>query len=363
MISMPLDVQFPDEITVKWNSVNISPKSTGRVRMGDSYHNANEFRNTWNAVFEKAENYSRKYKDKGYYPVGVPVKIEQPKNLVMAALLRGRRLASQFIEDFEDIYGQTNKVTILLPPPNGNDRPLLSELDDEEFYSISYAYQMARGFSYYLMTWDINVDFVLPLATAELRRGGQTDRFLKRMRYKRCYTETAVETILNSEIICVLDDHSLTGATIGRVIADTCMLFDEYSARKPIFVVNTWWTNGSEGKPMLPNLKKPYLARKGIRSGKVKPGISSILRLMSKPLPDDYVSSIVNQDWVQQNTSKQWKADFGVYIMGSEIRFLQDSEAAKPLNWSSLDIGEHEKIDTGHPLASSSYRSVEERGE
>ena len=118
---MPIEVQFPDGITVKWNSVNISPRSSGRVPMGDSYHNANEFRNTWNSVFKKTENYSRRYKDKGYHPLGVPVKIEQPKNLVMAALLRGRRLASQFIEDFGDVYGQINRVTVLLPPPNGND--------------------------------------------------------------------------------------------------------------------------------------------------------------------------------------------------------------------------------------------------
>ena len=64
---------------------------------------------------------------------------------------------------------------------------------------------------------------------------------------------------------------------------------------------------------------------------------------MNKPLPDDYVSSIVNQDWVQQTSNKQWRADFGVFIMESEKRFLQDSEDAKPLIWSSLEIEEHEK--------------------
>ena len=358
---MAIDVQFPDEITVKWNTVNISPWSRGRLPMGDAFDNANEFRNTWNAAFEKLENrWSKKYRDTGYHPAGVPVKIEQPKNLVMAALLRGRRLASQFIEDFEEIYAQTNKVTVLLPPPNGNDRPRLTELDDEEFYSLSYAFQIARGFSYYLMTWDIDVDFVLPLATAELRRGGETDRFLKRMQYKRCYTDKAIETILKSQIICILDDHALTGATIGRVIADTCMLFDEHSVQKPIFVANTWWTNGSNGRLMLENLTRPYRTRERIRIGKIKPGIPSILRLMNKPLPDDYVSSIVNQDWVQQTSNKQWRADFGVFIMGSEKRFLQDSEDAKPLIWSSLYIEENERIDTGHPLASSSYRGPED---
>jgi hypothetical protein len=357
---MYIAIEFPDEITVKWNSVNISPKSSGRVRKRDSYFDANEFRNTWNAVFEKEENPSRKFKDQGYHPAGVPVKIEQPKNLVMAALLRGRRLASQFIEDFGDVYGKTNRVTVLLPPPNGNDRPRLTELDDEEFYSLSYSFQMARGFSYYLMTWDIDVDFVLPLATSELRKGGQTDRFLKRMQHKRCYTEKAVETILNSEIICVLDDHALTGATIGRVIADTCMLFDAQSVPKPIFVANTWWSNGSDGNLMLPNLTRPYRTRERIRDGKVKQGIPSILRLMTKPLPDDYVSSIVNQDWVQQASNEQWKADYRVNIMGSEKNFLEGSESAKPLIWSSLEIDEHERIDTGHPLASSSYLSAED---
>ena len=237
---MAIDVQFPGEITVKWNTVNMSPKSQGKSRLADAYHNAVEFRNRWNNAFGKIEHKrSAHHKDSGYHPVGVPVEIEQPKNLVMAALLRGRRLAAQFIEDFEEIYAQTNKVTVLLPPPKGDDRPRLTEFDDEEFYSLSYAFQIARGFSYYLMTWDIEVDFVLPLATAELRRGDQSDRYLKRMQYKRRYTETAMEAILKSEIICVVDDHAITGATIGRVIADTCMLFDEYSVQKPISLQNT----------------------------------------------------------------------------------------------------------------------------
>ena len=81
---------------------------------------------------------------------------------------------------------------------------------------------------------------------------------------------------------------------------------------------------------------------------------------MNKPLPDDYVSSIVNQDWVQQTSNKQWRADFRVFTMESEKRFLQNSEDAKPLIWSSLEIEEHERIDTGHPLASSSYRTAED---
>jgi len=46
--------------------------------------------------------------------------------------------------------------------------------------------------------------------------------------------------------------------------------------------------------------------------------------------------------------------------MGSEKRFLQDSEDAKPLIWSCLEIEEHERIDTGHPLASSSYLGPED---
>ena len=50
----------------------------------------------WKMVVKEVQRY-------GLSSSGSPGEIEQPKNLVMAALLRGRRLAFQFIEDFEEI--------------------------------------------------------------------------------------------------------------------------------------------------------------------------------------------------------------------------------------------------------------------